>query len=133
RASPPSPPPRRSWRKSGQGRQQSANTDRNHRSRSRQMEAVPNAHRMSDYRIGIGIWDGVEELDFAGPYEVLAAWAKQTDERSISVETIAASADAVTCAHGLRVLPDLTWSDEQHFDLFLLPGGNPGPLQADGG
>src|SRR5438067_3017750 len=97
------------------------------------MEAVPNAHRMSDYRIGIGIWDGVEELGFAGPYEVLAAWARQTDERSISVETIAASADAVTCAHGLRVLPDLTWSDDQHFDLFLLPGGNTGPLQADGG
>jgi transcriptional regulator GlxA family with amidase domain len=86
---------------------------------------------MSDFRIGIAIWDGVEELDFAGPYEVLAAWARQTEERKITVETIAATGDAVTCAHGLRVIPDATWADGARFDLFLLPGGNTGPLQAD--
>ena len=26
---------------------------------------------MEQFRIGIWVWDGVEELDFAGPYEVL--------------------------------------------------------------
>ncbi len=87
---------------------------------------------MSDFRIGIGIWDGVEELDFAGPYEVLAAWASHS-ERPITVETIAASSDAVTCAHGLRVLPDAVWTGDEHFDLFLLPGGDTRPLQADEG
>jgi transcriptional regulator GlxA family with amidase domain len=93
--------------------------------------AVVHAPVMSDYRIGIGIWDGVEELDFAGPYEVLTAWANQSDGRSISVETIAADGEPVTCAHGLRVIPDRAWEDEAGFDLFLLPGGNTGPLQAD--
>ena len=27
--------------------------------------------------IGIFLFDGAEELDFAGPWEVLAAWAEQ--------------------------------------------------------
>jgi transcriptional regulator GlxA family with amidase domain len=87
---------------------------------------------MTDFRIGIGIWDGVEELDFAGPYEVLTAWARQSDGRSISVETIADDGEAVTCAHGLRVLPDASWGNGERFDLFLLPGGNTEPLQTDG-
>jgi transcriptional regulator GlxA family with amidase domain len=88
---------------------------------------------MSDYKIGIGIWDGVEELDFAGPYEVLTAWARYADDRSITVETIAAGDGPVTCAHGLRVLPDATWGEGDQFDLFLLPGGDTRPLQADDG
>ena len=32
---------------------------------------------MSETTIAIGIWDGVEELDFVGPYEVLTAWAQR--------------------------------------------------------
>jgi transcriptional regulator GlxA family with amidase domain len=88
---------------------------------------------MSDYRIGIGIWDGVEELDFAGPYEVLTAWARGVDDRSITVETIASGDEPVTCSHGLRVVPDATWGKDDHFDLFLLPGGDTRPLQADEG
>jgi transcriptional regulator GlxA family with amidase domain len=87
---------------------------------------------MSDYRIGIGIWDGVEELDFAGPYEVLTAWANQvSDDRTITVETVAGSADPVTCSHGLRVLPDAVWGEDTRYDLFVLPGGNTRPLQGD--
>lgn len=87
---------------------------------------------MSEFRIGIGVWDGVEELDFAGPYEVLTAWANQVaEERAISVETVAATGDPVTCAHGLRVLPDAVWADDTRYDLFVLPGGNTLPLQGD--
>ncbi len=85
---------------------------------------------MDEYRIGIAIWDGVEELDFAGPYEVLTAWSRQS-ERPVTVRLIAATLDPVTCAHGLRVLPDIAWSDGERFDLFLLPGGDTRPLQAD--
>jgi transcriptional regulator GlxA family with amidase domain len=86
---------------------------------------------MGEYRIGIPIWDGVEELDFAGPYEVLAAWARQADDRTITVQTVAANGDPVTCAHGLRVLADTTWENGTRFDLLVLPGGNTAPLQAD--
>lgn len=86
---------------------------------------------MSDYRIGIAVWDGVEELDFAGPFEVLTAWARQTDSRQITVQTVAETAEPVTCAHGLRVIPDTTWAESDGFDLVLLPGGGTGPRETD--
>ena len=74
--------------------------------------------------IGIFIFEGAEELDFTGPYEVLTQWAQQTaGEREISVFTIARTTDPVRCAHGLRVLPDHAWTDMPSLDILLVPGG----------
>ncbi|MDT4957150.1 MAG: hypothetical protein QOD31_949, partial [Pseudonocardiales bacterium] len=42
-------------------------------------------------RIAIALFDGVEELDFAGPWEVLAYWAQQVAEAEVEVVTVAAS------------------------------------------
>ena len=55
---------------------------------------------MDDLAIAVVLWDGVEELDFAGPYEVLTAWARESD-RDISVRTVAESTEPVRCSHGL--------------------------------
>jgi transcriptional regulator GlxA family with amidase domain len=89
---------------------------------------------VDDFTIGIWIWDGVEELDFAGPYEVLTAWARMVaDERAVSVRLVAASTQPVTCSHGLRVIPDVALSDLGSVDLFLHPGGQVGPLLEDDG
>ena len=59
--------------------------------------------------IGVALFDGAEELDWAGPWEVLAAWAQQWPDDGVRIFTLARSADVVTCAKGLRVLPDQTW------------------------
>jgi transcriptional regulator GlxA family with amidase domain len=85
---------------------------------------------VSETRIALAVWDGVEELDFAGPYEVLTAWARQADE-PISVVTVSESTAAVRCAHGLRVLPDVAWADVGALDVFVLPGGNSNVLLED--
>jgi transcriptional regulator GlxA family with amidase domain len=85
---------------------------------------------MDTYRIAVALWDGVEELDFAGPFEVLTAWAGFS-ERPISVRTVAESADPVTCAHGLRVLADTTWPHVGRVDLLVLPGGGTQPVRED--
>jgi len=85
---------------------------------------------MDEFTIAIALWDGVEELDFAGPYEVLAAWARMS-ERPISVRTVASSAEAVRCSHDLSVVPDSTWDQLGRVDLLVLPGGDTRPLQAD--
>jgi transcriptional regulator GlxA family with amidase domain len=87
---------------------------------------------MDEFRIAIAVWDGVEELDFAGPFEVLTAWSRMS-ERPISVRTVASSAATVRCAHDLRVVPDTTWADVGKLDLLVLPGGDTRPLQADDG
>jgi transcriptional regulator GlxA family with amidase domain len=87
---------------------------------------------MDEFTIGIWIWDGVEELDFAGPYEVLTAWARMAaEERTISVRLVAATTDPITCSHGLRVIPDVALADLGRVDLFLHPGGQVGQLLED--
>ena len=87
---------------------------------------------MDRYRIGIWVWNGVEELDFAGPYEVLTAWARMArDEREITVQLVAESTEPITCSHGLRVIPDVALADLGPVDLFLHPGGQVGSLLED--
>ncbi len=85
---------------------------------------------MDEVTIAIALWDGVEELDFAGPYEVLTAWARMS-ERPISVRTVAHTTEPVRCSHDLKVVPDSTWEDVGKLDLLVLPGGDTRPLQAD--
>lgn len=73
--------------------------------------------------IAIALFDGAEELDFAGPWEVLAYWAREVTQREVDVVTVAASRDPITAAKGLRVLPDHTLHDVGDVDVFVMPGG----------
>jgi transcriptional regulator GlxA family with amidase domain len=74
-------------------------------------------------RIGIALFESAEELDFAGPWEVLAAWARQWPEDGVEVFTVADTLEPVTCAKGLRVLPDATWETAGRLDVLVYPGG----------
>jgi transcriptional regulator GlxA family with amidase domain len=74
-------------------------------------------------RFGIFLFDGAEELDWAGPWEVLAAWAKEWPEDGIEVVTVAQRAGVISCAKGLRVLADHTWEDAPPIDVLIYPGG----------
>lgn len=73
--------------------------------------------------IGIALFDGAEELDWAGPWEVLAAWAEQWPDDGVHAFTLAREDRPVTCAKGLRVLPDETWETAPPLDLLVYPGG----------
>jgi transcriptional regulator GlxA family with amidase domain len=74
-------------------------------------------------RIGIALFDGAEELDWAGPWEVLAAWSRQWPNDEVDVFTMARTHDLVTCAKGLRVLPDHSWESAPPLDVLVYPGG----------
>ncbi|HET7515443.1 MAG TPA: DJ-1/PfpI family protein, partial [Gaiella sp.] len=74
-------------------------------------------------RIAVALFDGAEELDFAGPWEVLAAWATQWPEDCVEVFTVASTAEPLTCAKGLRVLADHTWDTAPAIDVLVYPGG----------
>jgi transcriptional regulator GlxA family with amidase domain len=82
-------------------------------------------------RIAIAVWDGVEELDFVGPYEVLTAWNGYT-ERDVEVAIVADRGEVVRCAHGLRVLPDVTWDALEPPDVLVVPGGGVTPQLESG-
>ena len=70
---------------------------------------------------GILLFEGAEELDFVGPWEVLTATAQVTGEgRTV---TIAEGEGPVRCAKGLRVLPDHSFANAPALDVVLVPGG----------
>nr|WP_321463093.1 DJ-1/PfpI family protein [uncultured Cohaesibacter sp.] len=77
--------------------------------------------------IGILIFEDVEELDFVGPWEVfsmankVAEW--QGRENPFHPFLIAPDKEPVTCAKGMRVLPDRTMAEVSALDVLLVPGG----------
>ncbi len=78
--------------------------------------------------IGIVLFEGAEELDWAGPYEVFTMAAMGRD---LSVVTIAETAEPVCCAKGLRVLADHTFEDAPPLDVVLVPGGQGTRVEMD--
>jgi transcriptional regulator GlxA family with amidase domain len=81
-------------------------------------------------RIAVVLFDGAEELDWAGPWEVLAAWAQGWPDDGVEIYTVA-DATEVRCAKGLRVLADHTWETAPKPDLVVWPGGSGTLAQRD--
>ncbi len=73
-------------------------------------------------RYGLLIFDGAEELDFAGPWEVFTMSAKIRDQGDAAI-LIAEHPGPVRCSKGMRVLPDHTLDDSPPLDVLLVPGG----------
>jgi transcriptional regulator GlxA family with amidase domain len=73
-------------------------------------------------RIAIAVFEGAEELDFVGPWEVLAAW-RYLHPDEVEVFLVGDTTEPVTCAKGMRVLPDRVWDDAGEIDVLVYPGG----------
>lgn len=79
-------------------------------------------------QIGIFLFDGVEELDFVGPYEVftmineVSAYLKQP--QAVNVKLLSETGGHIKCAKGMRVLTDADINGEEIWDVVLMPGGN---------
>ncbi|KKC36720.1 hypothetical protein WH87_13775 [Devosia epidermidihirudinis] len=71
--------------------------------------------------VGILIFDGVEELDFVGPWEVFTM-AKQIGA-PLEVFTVGWPETAIRCAKGLYVVADHAFPKAPHADVVLIPGG----------
>src|SRR4051794_6568012 len=80
-------------------------------------------HDAAVLTIGIVLFPDAEELDWAGPWEVLAFWSLQFPADEVTVRSVAPSLDPVRCAKGLRVLPDETWDSIGPVDVLVFPGG----------
>lgn len=70
---------------------------------------------------GMLIYPGVEELDFQGPWEMVGIWNKYANGPKPVL--LAGQLEPVTCAHGMRVLPDQTYESVGHLTQLLVPGG----------
>jgi transcriptional regulator GlxA family with amidase domain len=75
--------------------------------------------------IGILLFDGAEELDIAGPWEVLSYWCRTFPTDGYSVVSLSQSADAVQCAQGMTMRADYTIASAPPLAALLYPGGSP--------
>lgn len=78
---------------------------------------------MTRRTIGILLFDDVEELDAVGPWEVLSYWTRNFPEDGFDVMTIARDTAVVTCAKGLRLLPDRSLAETPPLEVLIYPGG----------
>jgi transcriptional regulator GlxA family with amidase domain len=74
-------------------------------------------------RIAIALFEGAEELDVAGPWEVLAAWHFLHPD-DVQVVMVGDTTAPVTCAKGMRVVPDVIWEELGDVDVLVYPGGH---------
>jgi transcriptional regulator GlxA family with amidase domain len=79
---------------------------------------------MRTRRVAILIYDQVEVLDFAGPFEVFAVAGELHDERYFEVTLVAAEDRPYTAVNGLKVLPNRTFATLDDPDVLVVPGGN---------
>ena len=86
---------------------------------------------MERLHVGILIFDGVEVLDFAGPFEVFSRTrltpgveSRRSEESApFQVFTVARTADPVVATGGLTVVPHHGFADAPRIDLLVVPGG----------
>ena len=86
---------------------------------------------MNKLRVGIYIFDNVEVLDFAGPFEVFSRTRlvsgpesrRSDDSAPFQVFTVARSKALVTATGGLVVVPHHDFGDAPRIDLLVIPGG----------
>jgi transcriptional regulator GlxA family with amidase domain len=73
--------------------------------------------------IGIFVFDGMEELDAVGPWEVLGMWTRLWPDDGWRVLTFGAQRAPVRCAKGLTIVPDHGEEDRPPLDVLVYPGG----------
>ena len=77
--------------------------------------------------IGVLAFDGAEELDVVGPWEVLTASSALLERDGAppdQVLLVAAGLEPVRCRKGMRLLPDTTFADHPRLDVVVVPGGD---------
>jgi len=72
--------------------------------------------------IAIVIFEGAEELDFVGPWEIFT-FIRHFDTEACEVFTVSERGGEVRSAKGLRVLSDYSFESAPKADIVLLPGG----------
>ena len=67
--------------------------------------------------VAILVFDGVEIIDYSGPWEVFG-------QAGFTVHTVSEKSDPIRTTFGQRVIPDFTLDNCPKADILLIPGGN---------
>ncbi|MCU5533126.1 MULTISPECIES: DJ-1/PfpI family protein [Bacillus cereus group] len=77
---------------------------------------------MNKWSVGIFLFNDVEVLDFAGPFEVFSI-TKVHEEKPFTVYTVSQNGEMITARNGLKVKPDYSIEDLPPVDILIIPGG----------
>ena len=76
------------------------------------------------WKVGILLFDEVEVLDFAGPFEVFSITeALQEHAKPFGVYTVAQEKRLIRARNGLLVMPHYSFCDAPDPDILIVPGG----------
>ena len=75
-------------------------------------------------QLGILIFDDVEVLDFAGPFEVFSVANQLSGYTLLEVHTFSQTTLPIRARNGLQVVPDHSISSLPTLDYVVLPGGD---------
>nr|WP_106192803.1 DJ-1/PfpI family protein [Alkalibacterium olivapovliticus] len=78
---------------------------------------------VTTYTVGILLFDDVEVLDFAGPYEVLSVTEDENTDKLFNVVTISEKGQLIRARNGLKVEPDYHFDNHPELDIVVVPGG----------
>jgi len=73
-------------------------------------------------KVGILLFNEVEVLDFAGPFEVFSL-AEKDEEKLFDVITIAETETTISARNGLKIVPEFTFLNHPDLDILIIPGG----------
>ncbi|RKH13390.1 DJ-1/PfpI family protein [Corallococcus sp. CA053C] len=76
-------------------------------------------------KVAILIFNGVQIIDYTGPYEVFGA-------ADFDVYTVAETKEPVTTVMGMTVVPKHSFADAPQADVVVVPGGRVGDAQRSG-
>lgn len=74
--------------------------------------------------LGIFIFEGVEVLDFAGPFEVFSVASQLSGYQKLKVFTFGAEQSLIRTVNGLQVIPDYSLENLPSCDFIVIPGGD---------
>lgn len=78
---------------------------------------------MKKRSVSILMFDEVEVLDFAGPFEVFSISKNMDDEPLFDVSTIAVTKKCLKARNGLQITADKHRSELTQTDILIVPGG----------
>lgn len=73
--------------------------------------------------VGILIFDDVEVLDFAGPFEVFSVTTMENRIKPFKVFTISENGNMIIARNGLMVQPNYCFENMPRLDILVIPGG----------
>ncbi|PYE40790.1 DJ-1/PfpI family protein [Psychrobacter fozii] len=73
--------------------------------------------------VGILLFNEVEVLDFAGPFEVFSLAENADNNKYFDVIIIAENQAPISARNGLQVIPDYNFTNHPDIDVLIIPGG----------